>query len=98
LSTIHHLPTRRSSDLAIRAALDARREKRHIILVPESAHGTNPATAALCGFRVQSIKSTPDGQVDLSSLKQALTSDVAALMLTNPDRKSTRLNSSHVAI
>ena len=71
--------------IAIRAALDARREKRHIILVPESAHGTNPATAALCGFRVQSIKSTPDGQVDLPSLKHALTSDVAALMLTNPN-------------
>src|SRR6266566_7221450 len=71
--------------IAIRAALDARREKRHIILVPESAHGTNPATAALCGFRVQSIKSTPDGHVDLPNLMQALTSDVAALMLTNPN-------------
>jgi glycine dehydrogenase subunit 2 len=71
--------------IAIRAALDARQEKRHIILVPESAHGTNPATAALCGFRVQSIKSAPDGHVDLPSLKQALSSDVAALMLTNPN-------------
>lgn len=71
--------------IAIRAALDARREKRHFILVPESAHGTNPATAALCGFAVKSIKSTPDGHVDLSGLKQSLNSDVAALMLTNPN-------------
>jgi glycine dehydrogenase subunit 2 len=71
--------------IAIRAALDARREKRHLILVPESAHGTNPATAALCGFMVRSIKSTPDGHVDLSGLKQSLNSDVAALMLTNPN-------------
>jgi glycine dehydrogenase subunit 2 len=71
--------------LAIRAALLARGEQRGRILVPESAHGTNPATAALCGFGVQSIKATPDGRVDLAALKTALDRDVAGLMLTNPN-------------
>jgi glycine dehydrogenase subunit 2 len=71
--------------IAIRAALKSRGEKRHIILVAESAHGTNPATAALCGYSVRSIKSTADGRVDPASLTQALSTDVAALMLTNPN-------------
>ena len=71
--------------IAIRTALEARGEKRHIILVAESAHGTNPATAALCGYSVRSVKSTPDGRVDLANLMQALSTDVAALMLTNPN-------------
>lgn len=71
--------------IAIRAALDARGDKRHLILVPESAHGTNPATAALCGFAVKSIKATEDGRVDLASLRNAISSDVAGLMLTNPN-------------
>jgi glycine dehydrogenase subunit 2 len=71
--------------LAIRAALIARGENRKRILVPESAHGTNPATAALCGFAVQSIKATEEGRVDLAALKQALGPDVAGLMLTNPN-------------
>jgi glycine dehydrogenase subunit 2 len=71
--------------LAIRAALDARGEKRKRILVPESAHGTNPATAALCGFTVESIRATDEGRVDLAALKAALGPDVAGLMLTNPN-------------
>ena len=71
--------------LAIRAAIRARAENRTRILVPESAHGTNPATAALCGFAVESIKATADGRVDLEGLKQALGPDVAGLMLTNPN-------------
>jgi glycine dehydrogenase subunit 2 len=71
--------------LAIRAALDARGEKRTRILVPESAHGTNPATAALCGFAVESIRATSEGRVDLAALKEALGPDVAGLMLTNPN-------------
>jgi glycine dehydrogenase subunit 2 len=71
--------------IAIRAALEARGEKRHIILVSESAHGTNPATAALCGYAVRSIKATADGRLDLAHLKQALSTDVAGLMLTNPN-------------
>jgi glycine dehydrogenase subunit 2 len=71
--------------LAIRAALEARKENRARILVPESAHGTNPATAALCGFAVQSIAANADGRVDLAALKAAIGPDVAGLMLTNPN-------------
>jgi glycine dehydrogenase subunit 2 len=71
--------------LAIRAALQARGEHRMRILVPEAAHGTNPASAALCGFAVESIKATADGRVDLAALKGALGPDVAGLMLTNPN-------------
>ncbi len=71
--------------MAIKAALEAKGENRHIILVPDSAHGTNPATAAACGFSVQEIKSTKDGRVDLESLKSLLSKDVAGIMLTNPN-------------
>ena len=71
--------------LAIRSALQARGANRSRILVPESAHGTNPATAALCGYSVATIKATDDGHVDLAALEQALRPDVAGLMLTNPN-------------
>ncbi|MCF0150050.1 MAG: aminomethyl-transferring glycine dehydrogenase subunit GcvPB [Firmicutes bacterium] len=55
------------------------------IIVPDSAHGTNPATAAMCGFEIVNIASAPDGCVDLESLKAALGPDTAGLMLTNPN-------------
>ena len=55
------------------------------IIVPDSAHGTNPATAAMCGFQVVNIPSAPDGCVDLAALKAALGPDTAGLMLTNPN-------------
>jgi len=71
--------------LCIRAALDARGEKREVILVPESAHGTNPATAAFAGFKVRSIPATPAGRVDLEALKASLGPDVAGVMITNPN-------------
>ncbi|MBX7147000.1 MAG: aminomethyl-transferring glycine dehydrogenase subunit GcvPB [Alphaproteobacteria bacterium] len=71
--------------MAIKAALDHRGEKRHKVLVAESAHGTNPATAAACGFDVEAIPAGPDGQIDFDLLLQKLTPDVAALMLTNPN-------------
>jgi glycine dehydrogenase subunit 2 len=71
--------------LAIRAALEARGDARSVILVPESAHGTNPATAAFCGYKVEDIPATPDGRVDLESLKARLGPDVAAVMITNPN-------------
>ena len=70
---------------AIRAAIAARGETRHRILVPESAHGTNPATAALSGFTTENVKANADGRVDLASLREKLGPDVAALMLTNPN-------------
>ncbi len=71
--------------MAIRAALDARGENRRRVLVPESAHGTNPATAAACGFTVDSIPATADGRVDLAAFEAKLGDDVAGIMLTNPN-------------
>ncbi len=62
-----------------------KRRDRRTILIPDSAHGTNPASAALSGFQVKQIASDRDGLVDLADLKAKLTKDVAALMLTNPN-------------
>jgi glycine dehydrogenase subunit 2 len=59
-------------------------EKRKIVLVPDSAHGTNPASAALCGFTVKSIPTNAEGDTDLDALQVALSDEVAAMMLTNP--------------
>ena len=71
--------------LCIRAALEARGDAREVVLVPESAHGTNPATAAFCGYRVENIPATKEGRVDLEALKARLGPDVAAVMITNPN-------------
>jgi glycine dehydrogenase subunit 2 len=71
--------------LAIRSALEARNDPRRIILVPESAHGTNPATAAFCGFQVENIPATEAGRVDLAALTARLGPDVAGVMITNPN-------------
>jgi len=71
--------------LAIRAALEARGDSRKVILVPESAHGTNPATAAFAGYAVENIPANADGRVDLEALKARLGPDVAAVMITNPN-------------
>ena len=58
---------------------------RKIVLVPESAHGTNPATAAFLGYTVKPIPARDDGTVDVQAVKDALSPDVAAIMLTNPN-------------
>jgi glycine dehydrogenase subunit 2 len=71
--------------MTIRAALEARGDRRQRLLVPESAHGTNPATAATCGYAVEAIPANTRGRVDLAALKAKLGPDVAALMLTNPN-------------
>jgi len=71
--------------LCIRAALEARGDKREVVLVPESAHGTNPATAAFAGYRVENIPANDAGRVDLEALKARLGPDVAAVMITNPN-------------
>ncbi|HJQ59068.1 MAG TPA: aminomethyl-transferring glycine dehydrogenase subunit GcvPB, partial [Vineibacter sp.] len=72
--------------MAIAAALQARGEAhRKTVLVPDSAHGTNPATAAALGFTVKPIAASADGRVDLAAFKAALGPDVAAIMLTNPN-------------
>jgi glycine dehydrogenase subunit 2 len=71
--------------LCIRAALEARGDKREVVLVPESAHGTNPATAAFAGYRVENIPANAAGRVNLVALKTRLGPDVAAVMITNPN-------------
>jgi glycine dehydrogenase subunit 2 len=75
----------------IRACLDARdgaggSSRRHVMLIPDSAHGTNPASAHLSGFTVKTVRSTPEGQTDLDHLRELCAAgDVAGLMLTNPN-------------
>jgi glycine dehydrogenase subunit 2 len=71
--------------LCIRSALGARGDVREVVLVPESAHGTNPATAAFAGYRVESIPANKAGRVDLEALEARLGPDVAAVMITNPN-------------
>jgi glycine dehydrogenase subunit 2 len=71
--------------LAIRAALTARGDARSVILCPESAHGTNPATAAFAGYAVENIPANAAGRVDLEALLARLGPDVAGVMITNPN-------------
>ncbi len=71
--------------MAIRAALEHRGEHRRRILVPDSAHGTNPATAAACGFEVESIPANDRGRVDLAAFEAKLGPDIAGIMITNPN-------------
>jgi len=72
--------------MAIRAAQAAKGQgHRNVVLVPESAHGTNPATAAFLGYSVKPIPARADGTVDAAAVKAALGPDVAAIMLTNPN-------------
>src|SRR5688572_2451564 len=74
--------------MAINAALSARGERRSIVLVPESAHGTNPATAALLGYSVVAVPAQQDGTVHASDVRRLLAGhegEVAAIMLTNPN-------------
>lgn len=71
--------------MLVKAYNEARGESnRNIVLVPDSAHGTNPASAARCGYSVKSIPTDANGNTDLAALEAALDSNVAALMLTNP--------------
>jgi glycine dehydrogenase subunit 2 len=71
--------------LLIRAYLDARGDSRRKVLVPDSAHGTNPATATIAGYEVEEIRSNARGMVDLGQLDSHVDDNVAALMLTNPN-------------
>ena len=72
--------------MAIKAAHEhAGDTHRNIVLVPDSAHGTNPATAALIGYKVRSVPAQQDGTVTAASVKEALDENVAAIMLTNPN-------------
>ncbi|MBB4658514.1 aminomethyl-transferring glycine dehydrogenase subunit GcvPB [Parvularcula dongshanensis] len=73
--------------MAIKAALIARgeAETRTRVLVPESAHGTNPATAVQCGFTVDKLPASTDGRVDIAAFREKLGDDVAGIMVTNPN-------------
>jgi glycine dehydrogenase subunit 2 len=71
--------------LLVRALLEKRGNPRKKILIPDSAHGTNPATAAIAGYAVENIKSSETGVLDVAALAQLVTEDVAALMVTNPN-------------
>jgi glycine dehydrogenase subunit 2 len=71
--------------LMIRAYLEEKGDPRKIVLIPDSAHGTNPSSAHICGYKVQEIKSNEQGAVDVKDLADHMTEDVAALMVTNPN-------------
>ena len=71
--------------LLVRAYLESQGNPRKKILIPDSAHGTNPATAAMAGYTVENLKSNAAGMVDMASLEAQVNEDVAALMLTNPN-------------
>jgi glycine dehydrogenase subunit 2 len=71
--------------LLLRAYLQSKGNPRKKILIPDSAHGTNPATAAICGYAVENLKSNAHGMVDISALAAQMNEDVAGLMLTNPN-------------
>ncbi len=71
--------------LLIRALLESRGNPRRKVLIPDSAHGTNPATAAIAGYQVESIASNAEGMVDLADLDRHVDDSVAALMVTNPN-------------
>src|SRR4030042_5493488 len=71
--------------MMIKKYFEVKGEKRHLVLIPDAAHGTNPASGALCGFDTVTLHSNSDGGVNIEHLKSLMTEDVAALMLTNPN-------------
>ncbi len=71
--------------MIIKKYFDSIGEKRTKVIIPDSAHGTNPASAKMAGFDIIEIKSNEKGQVDIASLKAVLNEDVAAIMMTNPN-------------
>src|SRR5207247_3069478 len=71
--------------LMVRAYQESKGTPRKKILIPDSAHGTNPATAAMVGYAVENLKSNSRGMVDVEALTSQMNEEVAALMLTNPN-------------
>jgi glycine dehydrogenase subunit 2 len=71
--------------LLVRALLESQGNARKKVLIPDSAHGTNPATVTMAGYTVENIRSNDRGMIDLDVLARATTEDVAALMVTNPN-------------
>lgn len=71
--------------MIIKMYFDVKGENRKKVIIPDSAHGTNPASAHFCGFDIVPVKSNAKGQVDIDALKELLDADVAAIMMTNPN-------------
>jgi glycine dehydrogenase subunit 2 len=71
--------------MIIKKYFEVKGETRRKVLIPDSAHGTNPASAHLCGFEIVPVKSNDKGQVDIEDLKAHLDKDVAGIMMTNPN-------------
>lgn len=71
--------------MLIRACLEDKGDPRKLVLIPDSAHGTNPSSAHLCGYGVKEIKSNKKGTIDLEDLEREMTEEVAAVMITNPN-------------
>ena len=71
--------------MVIKKYFEANGENRKKVIIPDSAHGTNPASAHLCGFDIVHVKSNEKGQVDIEALKELLDGDVAGIMMTNPN-------------
>ena len=71
--------------MLIRACLEERGDPRKTVLIPDSAHGTNPSSAHICGYQVKEIKTTEDGIIDLEDLKKLMNTEIAAIMITNPN-------------
>lgn len=75
-----------SGMMVIKKYFEVKGEKnRTKVIIPDSAHGTNPASASMCGFEIVEIKSNEKGQVDIEALKEVLDKDVAGIMMTNPN-------------
>lgn len=71
--------------MIVKKYFEVKGESRTKVIVPDSAHGTNPASAKMCGFDIVEVKSNDKGQVDIDALKSLLDKDVAAIMMTNPN-------------
>ena len=71
--------------LIARAYFNLKKENRKIVLIPDTAHGTNPASSSRAGFKIKEIKSNKDGILEVKTLKELISKDVAALMITNPN-------------
>jgi glycine dehydrogenase subunit 2 len=71
--------------LVCKAYFDDRKENRHLVLIPDSAHGTNPASCTIAGLKPVAVKTGPDGLIDVEDFKRKITPDVACAMITNPN-------------
>jgi len=71
--------------MMMKAYFKHKKEKRTKIIVPDSSHGTNPASASMCAFDVVTIRSNEEGRIDLNALSEVMSKDVVGIMLTNPN-------------